>query len=132
VKGSEGLSVIVRSGDYESAHYALALAAAALAVNKKAVLFFTMGGLRALQGPPAPLDGWDRDAVHRQRGVGDFETLLAACVELGARWACARSASRPGTCAATSPSRWRASSPCWKKPGRACTWSRSRELQETS
>lgn len=86
VSGSEGLSVIVRSGDYESAHYALALAAAALAVNKPAVLFFTMGGLRALQGPPAPLDGWARDAVHKERGVGDFETLLAACVELGARF----------------------------------------------
>ena len=86
MSGSQGLSVIVRSGDYESAHYALALAAAALAVNKRAVLFFTMGGLRALQGPPAPLDGWERDAVNRGRGVGDFETLLAACVELGARF----------------------------------------------
>lgn len=86
MSGSGGLSVIVRSGDYGSAHYALALAAAALAVNKPAVLFFTMGGLRALQGPPAPLDGWEKDADHRQRGVGDFETLLAACVELGARF----------------------------------------------
>ncbi len=86
MSGSQGLSVIVRSGDYESAHYALALAAAALAVNKPAVLFFTMGGLRALQGPPAPLAGWERDAVNRERGVGDFETLLSACVELGARF----------------------------------------------
>ena len=86
MSGSDGLSVIVRSGDYESAHYALALAAAALAVNKPAVLFFTMGGLRALQGPPAPLDGWERDAANKARGVGDFETLLAACVELGARF----------------------------------------------
>ena len=81
-----GLSIIVRSGDYESAHYALALAAAALAVNKPAVLFFTLRGLRALQGPPAPLDGWAKDAENRARGVGDFETLLAACVELGARF----------------------------------------------
>jgi peroxiredoxin family protein len=81
-----GISVIVRVGDYESAHYALALAAAALAVNKPAVLFFTMSGIRALQGPPAPLEGWDRDAQNSARGVGDFETLLQACVELGARF----------------------------------------------
>ena len=35
-----GLSVILRSDDYESVHFGLALAAAALAVNKQAVLFF--------------------------------------------------------------------------------------------
>jgi peroxiredoxin family protein len=86
-----GLSIIVRSGDYESAHYALALAAAAVAVNKPAVLFFTMGGIRALMGPPPSsenggLDDWSRDAQNRARGVGDFETLLQACVELGARF----------------------------------------------
>jgi peroxiredoxin family protein len=81
-----GLSLIVRAGDYESVHYALALASAALAVNKPAVLFFTMGGLRALIGPPPGLDDWGRDALMRERGVGDFETLLQACVELGARF----------------------------------------------
>ena len=81
-----GVSIIVRSGDYESAHYALALASAAVAVNQKAVLFFTMGGLRALTGPPPKLDDWQRDAVNKQRGVGDFETLLQACIELGARF----------------------------------------------
>ncbi|MDI1285775.1 MAG: DsrE family protein [Reyranella sp.] len=86
-----GLSVIVRAGDYESVHYALALAAAALAVNKPAVLFFTMAGIRALTGPPPNLENggladWDRDALNRERGVGDFETLLQACVELGCRF----------------------------------------------
>jgi peroxiredoxin family protein len=81
-----GVSVIVRAGDYESVHYALALAAAALAVNKPAVLFFTMSGIRALLGPPPNLDDWARDAQNRERGVGDFETLLVACVELGARF----------------------------------------------
>ena len=81
-----GLSIIVRSGKYEDVHYALAMAAAALAVNKPAVLFFTMSGIHALMGAPPPLDGWDRDAINRQRGVGDFETLLQACVELGARF----------------------------------------------
>lgn len=81
-----GISVILRTGDYESAHYALALAAAALAVNKPAVLFFTMAGIRALQSTPPPLDDWDRDGRNRARGVGDFETLLQACIELGARF----------------------------------------------
>lgn len=80
-----GLSIVVRSGRYEDVHYALAMASAALAVNQRAVLFFTMGGLRALMTPPA-LDGWERDALNRQRGVGDFETLLQACAELGARF----------------------------------------------
>jgi peroxiredoxin family protein len=80
-----GLSIIVRSGQYEDAHYALAMASAALAVNQSAVLFFTMGGLRALMTQPA-LDDWERDALNRQRGVGDFETLLQACIELGARF----------------------------------------------
>jgi peroxiredoxin family protein len=80
-----GVSVILRSDDYESVHYGLALAAAALAVNRPAVLFFTMGGIRALQGPPPRLRDWERDALNRARGVGDFETLLQACVELGAR-----------------------------------------------
>ena len=80
-----GLSIIVRSSAYEDAHYALAMAAAALAVNRPAVLFFTMGGIRSLMGPPAALDDWGRDAINRERGVGDFETLLQACAELGCR-----------------------------------------------
>jgi len=81
-----GLSIIVRSGDYESVHYALSLAAAAVAVNKQAVLFLTMGGIRALTGSPPGLTDWGRDALMRERGVGDFETLLQACVELGAKF----------------------------------------------
>jgi len=81
-----GVSVILRKGDYESAHYALALVSAAVAVNKPAVLFLTMAGIRALMGPPPPLDDWDRDALNKQRGVGDFETLLQASIELGVRF----------------------------------------------
>lgn len=81
-----GLSIIVRSGKYEDVHYALAMASAAVAVNKPALLFFTMAGIRALMGPPPPLEDWERDALNRQRGVGDFETLLQASVELGVRF----------------------------------------------
>jgi len=81
-----GVSIIVRSGKYEDVHFALAVAAAAVAVNRPAVLFFTMAGIRALSGPPPALDDWARDAVNKQRGVGDFETLLQACIELGVRF----------------------------------------------
>jgi len=81
-----GVSIIVRSDRYEDVHYALAMASAAVAVNKPAVLFFTMGGLRALTGPPPMLVDWARDALNRERGVGDFETLLQACIELGVRF----------------------------------------------
>ena len=81
-----GVSIIVRSDRYEDVHYALAMASAAVAVNQQAVLFFTMGGLRALTGPPPELVDWGRDAVNRARGVGDFETLLQACIELGVRF----------------------------------------------
>jgi len=81
-----GVSIIVRSARYEDVHYALAMASAAVAVNKPAVLFFTMGGLRALTGPPPALEDWARDALNRERGVGDFETLLQACIELGVRF----------------------------------------------
>ena len=80
-----GLSIIVRSGKYEDAHYALAMASAALAINQPAVLFFTMGGLRALMQTPRLRD-WQRDDINKRRGVGDFETLLQACIELGARF----------------------------------------------
>jgi len=55
-------------------------------VNQPAVLFFTMGGIRALTGPPPGLADWDRDTLNRERGVGDFETLLQACIELGAKF----------------------------------------------
>ena len=81
-----GISVIVRAGDYESVHYALALAAAALAVNKPAVLFFTMAGIRALMGRRRRSTIGSATRINRKRGVGDFETLLQACVELGARF----------------------------------------------
>jgi len=84
--GDGGLSIIVRSGKYEDVHYALAMAGAAVAVNKPAVLFLTMAGISALMGSPPSLEDWERDALNRQRGVGDFETLLQACVELGVRF----------------------------------------------
>ena len=93
-----GISVIVRAGDYESVHYALALAAAALAVNKPAVLFFTMTGIRALEPP----------ASATSRPCWKPASSLARASSC-AKWACARSASTVPACAATFPSRSRAS-----------------------
>jgi hypothetical protein len=73
-----GLSIIVRSDRYEDVHYALAMASAAVAVNQRAVLFFTMGGLRALTGPPPALEDWDRDprAIENVRSyLADYRAL---------------------------------------------------------
>ncbi|MSO64987.1 MAG: hypothetical protein EXQ85_04180 [Alphaproteobacteria bacterium] len=91
------LSLVVFSADFDKVHYALATASAALAVNIPATLFFTMGAIRALgagTGPASP--GWhglatgDGRPAHLvdnefgRRGVGQFEELLGACVELRA------------------------------------------------
>lgn len=86
------LALIVQSAAFDRVHYALATAAAALAVGRPVTLFFTGGACRAL----AQRQGWramacadgtgaaDYDEALRRKGLGDFETLLAACGELGA------------------------------------------------
>ena len=105
-----GVALLVQSGDYERVHYALALAAAALAVNRPAVLFFTNGAIKALANEtdgyaawkdlPADAGAWgarsagaqhsetgaERDAVLKVRGVADFDTLLQSCTQLGAHF----------------------------------------------
>ncbi|MCR6629766.1 MAG: DsrE/DsrF/DrsH-like family protein [Magnetospirillum sp.] len=79
------LSLVVFSGDFERVHYALVMAAAAVATNKPVTLFFTMGAAKALVGR----DGWralpgaDLDGTFKERGIGTFEELLEACVALG-------------------------------------------------
>jgi len=92
------LSLVVFSGAFDRVHYALTMAAAALAVNTPATLFFTMGALRALL-PAEPGDGgWrglrhtedgaapaDADARLVARGLAGFEEMLASCVALGAK-----------------------------------------------
>ena len=87
------LSIIVFSGDFERVHYALAMAAAAAAVDRPATLFFTMEAIRALarrrdDGAPGwtSLDGAAaRDADFGTRGVATFEELFDACVALDVR-----------------------------------------------
>jgi len=85
------LSIVVHSGDFERIHYALAMAAAAAAVDRPTTLFFTMAALRALAKAGADgAPGWTalpgaaaRDQEFSARGVAGFETLLEACKALG-------------------------------------------------
>jgi peroxiredoxin family protein len=81
------LSIIALSGAFERVHYALAMASAARAVGRDVTLFFTQRALWALAREDGGRAGWAaRDAELKARGVGDFETLLGACVELGVRF----------------------------------------------
>lgn len=93
----DSLSIVVFSGGYDRVHYALAMAAAALAANRRATLFFTMGAARGLLSADAEGPGWRHlhptedgerplaaDEVLTGRGLGGFEELLAACAALGA------------------------------------------------
>jgi len=89
------LSIIVFAGDFDRVHYALTIAAAALAVNTPTTLFFTMGALRALL-PAGPAEGGWRgllptedgsspsaaDARLVARGLAGFEEMLSSCVAL--------------------------------------------------
>jgi uncharacterized protein len=98
----ERLSVLLLSGSFERAHYALSIASTAAALERPATLFVTLAATRALladdgQGRPgwaalpvAPdlagaelADGAALDARNRARGVAGFEELLQACTALG-------------------------------------------------
>ena len=97
--GPDRLSIVVFSGHFDRVHYALVMAAAAIASNTPVTLFFTMWAGRALLKPAA--DGtpaWhrlplsegagsaaDMDADFARRGVATFEELLSACTALGVR-----------------------------------------------
>jgi uncharacterized protein len=99
---AERLSVLLLSGSFDRAQYALSIASTAAALERPTTLFVTLGGTRALlaedgQGrpgwacmpPSAELaepglgDGASLDARNRARGVAGFEDLLQACVALG-------------------------------------------------
>ena len=51
--GPDKLSIVVFSGDFDRIHYALVMAAAAVASNTPVTLFFTMWAGRALEAPLA-------------------------------------------------------------------------------
>ena len=96
------LELLLVSGTFERAHYALAMASAAAALDRPVTLFVTLAGTRAFlapdgQGRPAwaalpvapelarqdAADGSGLDAAYRAQGVAGFEELLEACLSLG-------------------------------------------------
>jgi peroxiredoxin family protein len=96
------LSVVLLSGAFERAHYALCMASAAAALERPVTLFVTLGALRAFTAADAPgrpgwmllpiagdlaaadvVDGGALDARYRAGGVAGFEELLEACRGLG-------------------------------------------------
>ncbi len=99
--GPVPIGILLISGTYERAHYALVLATAAASVGRPVILFATGGGCRAFLGPAADgTPGWAaleatgiggpkgavaRDAWLREKGVAGFAELLASASELGVR-----------------------------------------------
>ena len=80
------LSIGVHSGSFERVHYALVLASAAAAIDRRVTLFFTMEACRALR-PAAALDGWAaRDETLGEQGLATLEELLTAAAELDVRF----------------------------------------------
>ncbi len=98
--GPDKLSVIVFSGTFEKVHYALVLAASAVAIGRPATVFFTMEACRALlksgadgaaawRRLPLELGGGIGGAVddgYAAAGVATFEELLMACVEMNVQF----------------------------------------------
>lgn len=87
--GIGALSIVVFDGRFDRVHYALVLASAAAATNRRATLFFTGPALRALLP-----EGWRRldsepeaqEAEFAARRVATFAELLEACQALGVRF----------------------------------------------
>ena len=84
------LSLIVYSGTFDKVHYALATAAAAIAIDTPVTLLFTMDAIACLTRTTDGTPGWQAvtaddgrrgtivDAEFDTRGVGTFEELLQA------------------------------------------------------
>lgn len=86
------LSIVVFSGAFDRVHYALVMAAAAVASNTPVTLFFTMWAGRALEKDQAwtrmpvsegSMNAAEMDAQFKARNIARFEELLEACVALG-------------------------------------------------
>lgn len=94
---SQALSIVVFSGGFDRVHYALVMASAAAASNRRVTLFFTGRALWALLRQDAHgVCGWhrlddaddgrdplERDAFFASHGIATFEELLGACAALG-------------------------------------------------
>lgn len=93
--GPDKLSIVVFSGQFDRIHYALVMAAAAVASNTPTTLFFTMWAGKALEADlgwkhlpvsERGLTAEEMDAQFKAKGVGTFEELLEACVALGVKF----------------------------------------------
>lgn len=79
-----GLAIIVHAGAFDRVHYALVMAAAAAAIDRRVSLFFTMDACNALR-PPEDLGDWAApEKDFSDKGLATFGELLSACAELGA------------------------------------------------
>ena len=100
--GPDKLSLVVFSGEFDKVHYALVMASGAQASNRETTLFFTMGACHALLKKDATGEhpwremtmndqgraenGGARDDQFKDLGVGAFEELLSACVDMGVKF----------------------------------------------
>ncbi|MBK3778315.1 DsrE family protein [Azospirillum sp. YIM DDC1] len=96
MEGPENLSIVLFAGGFDRVHYALVMASAAAATNRKVTLFFTGRALNTLLAEDADgAPGWhrldpaddgrrpaERDAAFTADGLAGFEELLEACVML--------------------------------------------------
>ncbi|MBV8456556.1 MAG: DsrE/DsrF/DrsH-like family protein [Acetobacteraceae bacterium] len=79
------LGVLLESGRHDRAHYAFVVATAAAALGRRAVLFATNQGCRALLTEWSALHDADRDVRLRAVGVAGLDELRTAARELGVR-----------------------------------------------
>ncbi len=89
------LCLITESGRFRRVHYALALASAAVSLNRPTILFFTLSACHALTKTAQGIPGWHNlegegndspavlDADYANKTIGRFEELLTACTDLG-------------------------------------------------
>lgn len=96
----QALSLVVFSGGFDRVHYALVMAGAAAATNRRVTLFFTGRALRALVHEEEPgVLGWhdldaaddgsrpaERDRFFGAHGMATFEELLSACALLNVKF----------------------------------------------
>jgi peroxiredoxin family protein len=82
---TEPLGILLISGTHERAHYAFVMATGAAALGRRVTLFATNEGCRALLADPSSLDGSEREAAVRARGVATLGELRGFATEFGVR-----------------------------------------------
>ncbi|WP_147094354.1 DsrE family protein [Swaminathania salitolerans] len=83
VQTGRSLAILIAGPEYERAHHAFVLAAGALALGRRVILFGGGAGVLALCRDWSGLVGASHDETFRARGVAGLETLRLAVFELG-------------------------------------------------